>query len=135
MNIVRYDKTQWDLVSESIHEMVFEEKRPAVLNRYDFTLAVWEESKPIGYIMFRETDSESVYISYGGILKESRNSDDSKKAFIMILGQIKETYKRANMLVENVNIFMLKKALNAGFIPVGITNYCGHTYVDLRMEF
>lgn len=135
MDIVRYDKTQWDLVSEGIHAVIFGEIRPASLNRYDFTLSVWDESTPVGYISFRETDSESVYISYGGIMPESRNSEKSKKAFLLILEQIRETYKRANMLVENTNIFMLKKALNAGFIPVGITNYCGQTYVDLRMEF
>ena len=135
MNVVRYDKSQWDLVAEGIHEVIFGEIRPSSLNRFDFALAAWNDVSPIGYITCRETDSESVYISYGGVMPESRNSDESKAGMNALVDYLKDNYKRANMLVENTNIFMLKKALNTGFLPVGIANYRGSIFVDLRLEW
>lgn len=135
MEIVRYDKHRWDLVSEEIHFYVFEEHRSRDLNRIDFALVAWSDDIPVGYLTCRETDSESVYISHGGVLPDSRLTEDSKAAFSGILDFLKKNYKRANMLVENTNVKMLKKALNEKFIPVGITNYCGSTFVDLRSEF
>lgn len=135
MEVIRYDKYKWELVSEEIHSYVFGEYRNKDLNRIDFALVAWIEDSPIGYITCRETDSDSIYISYGGVLPESRHSEDSKMAFEEILNFLKLNYKRANMLVENTNVFMLKKALNSNFIPVGITNYCGSVFVDLRAEF
>lgn len=135
MNVVRYDKEQWDLVAEGIHEVVFGEIRPSSLNRFDFALVAWNGSTPIGYITCRETDAESVYIGFGGVVPESRNSIESKSGMEALISFLASQYKRANMLVENTNIFMLKKALNTGFLPVGIANYRGSIFVDLRMEW
>lgn len=135
MNVVKYSKEDWDLVSEDIHQSVFGEFRPSSLNRFDFALAAWEHEHPVGYITCRETDAESVYISYGGVFPENRQSRDSKAGMSAIIDYLKFHYKRANMLVENSNVFMLKKALNHGFLPVGIANYCGSIFVDLRLEW
>jgi hypothetical protein len=66
MDVVKYDKSQWDLVAEGIHQTIFKEVRPSSLNRFDYALVIWDENRPIGYITCRETDSESIYISYGG---------------------------------------------------------------------
>lgn len=134
MNVVKYDKEQWELVSEGIHELVFDEIRPSFLNRIDYALVVWDE-EPIGYVTCRETDSESIYISYGGIIPKNRRTDKSKQAMNEIISYLKSNYKRANMLVENTNIFMLKKALNNNFIPVGVANYRGSIFIDLRYEW
>lgn len=135
MNVVKYEKSQWDLVSDGIHQLVFGEYRNSSVNRFDFALVAWEGVSPIGYITCRETDCESIYISYGGVMPENRNSIESKVGMDALISYLKESYKRANMLVENTNVFMLKKALNTGFIPVGIANYCGSVYVDLRLEW
>lgn len=135
MDVVKYDKSQWDLVAEGIHQTIFKEVRPASLNRFDYALVVWDESRPIGYITCRETDSESIYISYGGVWPESRNSLDSADGMRALLEYLKQHYKRANMLVENNNVLMLKKSLNSGFLPVGVTNYCNSIFVDLRLEW
>ena len=135
MNLAKYDKIEWDLVAEDIHQVIFGEHRPVDLNRFDFVLVAWGETNPVGYVTCRETDSESIYISYGGVFPESRNTELSKIGMALILDFLKNNYKRANMLVENQNIFMLKKALNHGFIPVGIANYVGKVYLDLRIEW
>lgn len=135
MDVVKYDKSQWDLVAESIHQTIFKEVRLSSLNRFDYALVIWDENRPIGYITCRETDSESIYISYGGVLPESRNSLDSADGMKALIEYLKKHYKRANMLVENNNVFMLKKALNSGFLPVGVTNYCNSIFVDLRLEW
>ena len=135
MEVIHYPKAKWDLLAEDIHALIFEEHREGSLNRIDFALVAWNDETPVGYITCRETDSESVYIGYGGVFPESRNSQDSKIAMDAIIDELSKSYKRANMLVENTNVFMLKKSLNTGFIPVGITNYCGSVYVDLRREF
>lgn len=135
MDVVKYDKSQWDLVAEGIHQTIFKEVRPASLNRFDYALVVWDGSRPIGYITCRETDAESIYISYGGVMPEARKSDESKSGMLSLISYLKQHYKRANMLVENTNVFMLKKALNSGFYPVGVTNYCNSIFVDLRLEW
>ena len=135
MKVVKYDKAQWDLVSEGIHELVFGEYRPSSLNRFDFALCVWDESEPIGYITCRETDSESLYIGFGGVFPNQRKSKKSKDGMFFLLDYLRQDYKRANMLVENSNVFMIKKALNHGFRVVGIANYMGNVYLDLRLEW
>ena len=135
MHVLKYDKLQWEKVAEQIHNIVFDEYRPSSLNRIDFALVAWKDVDPIGYVTCRETDSESIYISFGGVMPENRNSENSKAGMEVILSYLKEHYKRANMLVENTNIFMLKKALNIGFLPVGIANYRGSIFVDLRYEW
>ncbi len=135
MKVVKYDKAQWDLVAEGIHKAVFGEYRPANLNRFDFALCVWDEMIPVGYITCRETDSESVYISYGGVLPEVRRSSESQKGMELLVDYLKSNYARANMMVENTNVPMLKKAMNHGFLAVGIFNYCGSIYLDLRNEW
>lgn len=135
MNVVQYDKLQWELVAEGIHEIVFGEYRPNSLNRYDYVLCVWNGSNPVGYITCRETDSESVYIGYGGVVPESRQTEESKEGMTMLLDFLKKKYMRANMMVENTNVKMLKKAMNHGFVAVGIFNYRGSIYLDLRNEW
>lgn len=135
MNIKIYPKNEWDEVSEDIHKAMFNETRPASLGRYDFVVSVWDEENPIGYVHCRETDAESIYIGHGAVFHEQRQNEKSKIGFDMILDHLKVSYWRANILVENDNIFMLKKALNHGFKVVGVTNYCNTILIDMRLEW
>lgn len=135
MNLVIYSKQEWDTVAEQMHEILFNEHRPASLNRFDFVLSAWEENDLIGYITCRETDAESVYISYGGIMPEKQKSMAVMKAYKIGLEELSKKYARVNTMIENINIPMLKLAMSQGFVVVGIANYVGHIYLDLRLEF
>lgn len=130
-----YSQEQWKEVGEEIHQLVFNEYKSGELARFDFAMVVWEEENPIAYMTCRETDSESIYIGYGGVFPESRNVSKSVRSTGFLLETLQGTYKRANMLVENSNIAMIKMAFKFGFKVVGVANYRGSILLDLRVEW
>lgn len=131
MNVQKYSKDEWALVSEDAHLVAFNELRANEMNRIDFALVVWDE-KPLGYMTCREFDSETIYISYGGAFGKSYKVLEGYKA---MLSSLKEKYKRATTLVENNNISMLKLSMSQGFLVTGIKNFKNQIYLELSREF
>jgi len=135
MNLIVYSSEEWALVSEDMHFDVFCEHRPRELNRIDFAVAVWNEAKPIGYVTCTEYDSKSVYMGYGGALKEQQGKHSSIRAYKMILEDLAHNYARANTLIENTNTAMLKLAMSCGFIITGMRVFNGSILLEHSIEW
>lgn len=118
------DAWRWSF-SEAAHKAVFGKLKPAERDRIDFAyLFVKEETdKPIGYVTCRETDSETVYWQYGGILEAYRNSTVGLRVVKAALDMCLSEYERVHCLIENDNRPMLGLALKAGMKITGLRTY------------
>ncbi len=135
MNVLRYTTQEWQLVAEVMHLSVFNEHRPKELNRIDFALVAWNGDVPVGYITCMEYDSKSVYIGFGGIMAQHRNSFKSLAAYKMGLDYLKDRYSRVNTLIENDNFVMLKMAMTVGFRITGIRYFNGSIMLENSIEW
>jgi hypothetical protein len=123
---------QWQTIAENAHLVVFNEKRPAEMNRIDYALLTVDGDKvPASYVTVREVDKESVYWQYGGSFPGTRGSTKSFRAYQMFIEWTLKRYKRVTTLVENTNTVYLKMALTCGFLPIGIRNFQGTILLEL----
>ena len=124
-------------IAEMTHLVVFNEKRPKEMNRIDFAILVeGVEHEPLGYGTYREVDSESVYMQYGGCFPNAQNTISAWEVYVAAIDTLeKKGYKRANTLIENENIRMLKFAFKKGFKIIGVRMFEGKIYCELLKEF
>ena len=137
LNSVVLMKDEWLVLAESAHAIVFNEARPREMNRIDFALLIEDENKtPVGYGTYRELDSESIYMQYGGCFPNTINSYSAWEVYVAAIDKLQGLgYKRASTLVENENIAMLKCAFKKGFRIIGIRNFESKIYCELYKEF
>ena len=115
---------------------MFGEKKPASLDRFDFTLvAEGENSRMLGYITCREFDSKSLYWQYGGPFPGTKGTSMSFRIYQEALKWSGEKYDRVLTVVENKNTTMLKMHLISGFFIVGFRQHMGEGLVELSKEF
>lgn len=126
MKIVKVagDAWRWSF-SEVAHKAVFGKLKPAERDRIDFAYLFVkpETDKPIGYVTCRETDSETLYWQYGGILEAYRNSVVGLRVVKAALEKCLEDYQRVHCLIENTNRPMLGLALKSGMKITGLRTY------------
>lgn len=136
LNTLVLNTDEWEQISESAHLVVFNEKRPSTMNRIDLAILVEDENKkPLGYGTYRELDSESVYMQYGGCFPGTINTSFSWPVYSAAIDKLFSIgYLRANTLIENENIPMLKFAFKKGFRIIGIRTFKNKIYCELLLE-
>lgn len=128
----------WEVFAENAHRALFAEIRPASFNRIDFALLVEDADKkePVGYGTYRELDSESVYMQYGGCFPNTQNTANAYPIYCAAIDSLQNLgFKRANTLIENENIPMLKFAFKKGFRIIGVRVFDKKIYCELLKEF
>lgn len=126
MKIVKVTEDAWRWsFSEAAHKAVFGKLKAADRDRIDFAYLFVkpETDKPIGYVTCRETDSETLYWQYGGILEAYRNSVVGLRVVKAALDHCLGEYQRVHCLIENDNRSMLGLALKAGMKITGLRTY------------
>jgi len=135
IELKRLDSSDWDVLSEKAHLVVFNEERPHWMNRIDYTMMFTEEGSVLGYITVKELDSESVYWQYGGVFPNAKNTPKSFECFSMAIKYSKDFgYKRVSMLVKNNNFPMLKFAISTEFMPIGVRTLDGDVLVEFYKD-
>ena len=137
LNSVVLSPEEFGQIAETAHLIVFDEKRPREMNRIDFAILVEDENhEPAGYGTYRELDNESVYMQYGGCFPNTINSYSAWEVYVAAIDKLQSMgYKRANTLVENQNIAMLKCAFKKGFRIIGIRVFESKIYCELYKDF
>lgn len=133
INIKRFSKENWALISKEAHAAVFGTVRDSAIERIDFVLVATMDKSPIGYITAREHDSETVYWQFGGVLMVHRGVS-TLKAYMMAIEEMRRSYKRITTCILNTNFTMLKMAMKVGFIINGVKVINGNTLVELVKE-
>lgn len=124
MIVKRVEKDNWNTLSEDAHGVVFGEKMPRDLPRYDYALVCENaERRLVSYATVRELDAESVYWQYGGVFPAFRKTPKSFEAFSMQVDWCLERYKRLSFLVENDNKAMLRMAAKKDFMITGVRTF------------
>ena len=135
MILVKATPAEWSNYSEAAHSVVFNEYRPADMDRIDFALIAEADLVPQLYMTCREFDKETVYISSGGAFPVCKGTPNSWQGFMLMLDYLKANYKRCTLLTVNDNFPMLKFALKAGFKTIGIRFFNGYVLLEQYLEF
>jgi hypothetical protein len=130
-----YSSDEWKILAQNAHLACFNEDRSPEMNRIDFAILVVDNDVPIAYGTFREVDSETVYMQYGGSFPNVRSTIKSFKAYCACLRYLKERYKRVTTLIENTNLVMMKFAMKQGLRIIGIRNFKGSILLEHFMEW
>ncbi len=121
-------------MSEFAYEMIFGQKRPKELERYNFAILTSLGEDPVSYVTCIEMDANTLYWQYGGTLPKFKNTIYSYKAYAAGLDWSLKHYARVSTKIENTNTAMLKMALKYGFLIVGVTQFKNQTLLDLLKE-
>jgi len=136
MQVICLSAAEWEKYSEQAHLICFQEIRPAAINRIDFALVVDDGGLPQAYMTCRETDSETIYMQYGGAFPSAKGTIKSFKAYQLMLDALSGKYKYGTTLIENTNTAMLKFAMQSGLRVIGVRNFCGsillENFIDWR---
>lgn len=136
IEVLRVEPEKWvSHFSEAAHKAVFNEIKPASLDRIDFALLALKNDKAIGYMTCREFDSESVYWQYGGVVDEHKKSIDTVRVYEAFYEWHKKHYKRCSTYIENWNIAMLKMAFKIGYRVIGVRNFKNSILLECLLEF
>jgi hypothetical protein len=134
--VKRFEPQEWELISEKVHDIIFNEIKPSSYDRIGYALlATDDDGTMFAYMTCRENDSETVYWQYGGSFPAARDTIKSFKAYQAFARWHSERYKRVVTLIENTNFVMLKMAMKIGFKIIGIRNYKGDVLLEHLMEF
>ena len=124
---------EWVKYAEDSHAAVFKEFRPSSMDRISYALAATDESRVIGYVTCRETDSESLYWQHGGAV-DTRYGVAAYRGFEAFLDNAKP-YKRVTTLVRNDNIRYLHLLMKFGFRVIGLRCVKNEIFLELTIEF
>ncbi len=118
--------SEWADLAEKAHLVVFNENRPADMDRISYALLAVKEGTVLAYTTARELDSKSVYLPYGGIFPGTKGTGNAGNYFLKFIEYFKESgFSRINFLVESTNKPMLKTAINLDFEPIGMRVFEG----------
>lgn len=126
---------EWDKYAEKAHLICFNKLNPAEKQRIDFALVSRWGDRLMGYVTCREMDADTVYWQFGGAFPGTKDTALTFKGYTALIGHCKNKYKRITTLIENTNTPMLKMAMKAGFLIVGIRNYNASILLEHVLEF
>ncbi len=121
-------------MSESAHMVVYGKERKADLDRIDFALLVRNDRDPCGFSTIVEVSKESAYMQDGGAFPSAAKSVLSVKGYMLIINWLKERYKYITTHIPNRNFPMLKLALAAGFMVMGVEVHQNVIYLNCQWE-
>lgn len=136
VQVVRIEPDEWAArFSEEIHKLVFKEIKPSFADRISYALLFVCQEEVVGYLTVRETDHETVYWQFGGVLPGVRRRLLGRGCVAAALEWQKAYSKRVMLYTQNTNLPMLKLALGYGFLVIGTRTFKNWVMVDLIKEF
>lgn len=133
---VRYFSPQdWNkYFAREAHIICFKEIREPEMNRIDYALVTFDKDIPSTFCTCRELDAESVYWQYGGVFPNIEKSVSVWKNYVGVRDYSLERYKKVFTRIQNTNLPMLKLAMQAGFIIIGVMNFKAEIFLELLLE-
>jgi hypothetical protein len=125
---------EWQELSEVAHLVCFDELRPKSLDRIDFALVVVEENVPLAYTTVKELDSESAYMQFGGAFPSAKGTAKSLSSYLEMVSFLKSKYKRISTIIQNTNTPMMKFAMKADFLVIGVRIRDAEVYLEHFLE-
>jgi hypothetical protein len=125
---------QWAQLSEKAHLIAFSEHKPREWDRIDFALLVRRGNQPMGYVVCREHDHETVYWAFGGAYPGTKDSSLTFFGYKAFVDACMSKYKRITTLIKNDNFVMLKMAMKVGFKIFGVRFFKGHVLLEHILE-
>lgn len=136
IEISKMSSDEWAMHAELAHKVVFGENRPAEMNRIDFALMAHNGPTPLTYGTYREVDSQTIYMQYGGAFPGTEKTALAWHAYSRTIDELQSMgYKYATTLIENDNIPMLKFAMKKGFRVIGVRTFEGKILCELLKTF
>ena len=134
VKIVKLSKDEWATFSQDAHRAVFDEIRPAFMDRIDYALIFDVGGQSIGFATIRELDNESAYIQFGGKYDGVCTPHLAVEAISMLTEKLLTQYERITCLVRNDNIRFLKIALHVGMKAVGCRTFKNEIFLEMLKE-
>lgn len=129
------EKTKWDQMCESYLKDSFGTLVNEDYENYSFCILVKTEGDtPHTYAMVRELDSETAYLTFGGVTKDFRGQGDSYFAFTEIVSLLNKMYLRVGFSCRSNNTGMIKVGLNEGFEITGMQTVYGFPHLLFLLE-
>lgn len=126
---------EWVPMAEKAHIVLFDEVRPAYMNRIDWVLMAIKNDIPMGYVTVRELDGENIYWGYGGAFPGTINTAWAVSMYKKgIEACEKMGFKNIFSSVKNTNVSMLKMALSQGFLVTGVRVFKDEIYCEINRE-
>jgi len=120
MEVQRFSLEEFNVISKQVHLNCFNEIREEEVNTFDFALMAIHKGEPVAYATCIEFDKDTCYMQHGGSLPGGHGTINTARGYVKMLMFIKEKYPMITTRIQNTNVRMLKLALGAGFIPIGI---------------
>ncbi len=125
---------EWSTLSQSAHKIVYGKDRSPDLDRIDFALLVRNDREPCGFATIDEVEKRSVYMQDGGAFPSTEKTLFAVKGYMMIINFLKEKYDFITTHISNKNLKMLRLALSAGFIVMGVEVHKGQILLNCQWE-
>lgn len=131
MYVRKFEKEAWKQISKEIHAYSFGEKLEPDEETISFALMAVKNDEPQSYCTIIELDKNTCYMQHGGALPASQGTINVAKSYAMMVLWIKEKYPRITTRIKNDNIKMIKLALSAGFVIIGVEMYEDGIFLSL----
>lgn len=128
-------KVDWEHIREAIHHDVFGNEFLDEYHAYHFVVAVTDkDNQLVSYSQVKELDGESAYMTFGGTVSKHRNQGSGYVNFGAMVDMLKGKYKYVGVTTKTTNIGMIKLALNAGFVIIGMRSINGIPNLEFLIE-
>lgn len=122
INVFPVSLEEFNQIAEQVHRAVFQDERPASMNKFDYALLCETPQKELtAYATILEHDAESAYMQHGGAL--TKNSLLTVKSYFLMIEWLKKKYPVITTRIFNDNIAMLNMAMRAGLRIHGVEYY------------
>lgn len=128
-------KISWEPLRDKVHQDCFGKDFLDDYKAYHFVVAVKDEAGEIvSYTQVKELDGESAYMTFGGTVAKHRNQGSGYKNFGAMVNVLKQKYKFVGVTTKTTNVGMIKLALNAGFLIIGMRLINGIPNLEFLLE-
>ncbi len=130
----RLTPDEWSTMSQSAHKIVYGKDRAPDLDRIDYAILIRNDSEPCGFATIDEVEKRSAYMQDGGAFPSAEKTVFAVKGYVMIVNYLKEKYDYITTHISNKNLRMLKLALSAGFVVMGVEVHKGQILLNCQWE-
>ncbi len=120
--------------ADNAHRIAFDKRLSPEKERIDFALLAVKDGCPGGYMTCRELNADRVYLQFGGVFPPHKGTVHVFSGYLQLIDWVSDRYKVLETCIENTNKVMLKMAMKAGFLIIGIRHYNGVTLLIHKRE-
>lgn len=137
VDIVKVHPEDWKSLSRNAHLASFAESYDGEdFERISFAVLMMRKGTQeiVGWATCREHDRDTLYLKTGGALRGAKTTSLSYSGYKQFIDWTSAKYKRVVTLIENKNSDMLRMALKAGFLVIGVRVFQNRIYLECLIE-